>query len=192
LHGADVDDIVGVVHVKDVLAVARPDRATTSVEQLARPVLAVPTSKDLESLMPELRAQAGQFAVVVDEYGGTAGIVTLEDLLEELVGDIADEHDPASSAVVRRWGGAHMVSGRLHADEVRAACGLELPGGGYETLGGFVMERLGRVPEEGDDFIHDGWTVQVLEMDGHRVRTVRLVAPAPEFLPVPGADGAGW
>jgi CBS domain containing-hemolysin-like protein len=189
LHGADVDDIVGVVHVKDVLTVARADRATTIVEQLARPVLAVPTSKDLESLMPELRAQAGQFAVVVDEYGGTAGIVTLEDLLEELVGDIADEHDPAASAAVRRWGGAHMVSGRLHADEVRAACGLELPGGGYETLGGFVMERLGRVPVEGDDFVHDGWTVQVLEMDGHRVRTVRLVAPAPEFLPVLGAQG---
>jgi CBS domain containing-hemolysin-like protein len=190
VHGSDVDDIVGVVHVKDVLAIDRGARATTAVEQLARPVLAVPTSKDLESLMGELRAQAGQFAVVVDEYGGTAGIVTLEDLLEELVGDIADEHDPAATSTVRRWGGAHMVSGRLHADEVRAACGLELPDGAYETLGGFVMERLGRVPVEGDEFLHDGWSVQVLEMDGHRVRTVRLVAPAPDFLPVPGTDGA--
>ncbi len=191
VHGSDVDDIVGVVHVKDVLTVARDERASTHVEQLARPVLAVPTSKDLESLMPELRAQAGQFAVVVDEYGGTAGIVTLEDLLEELVGDIADEHDPAAATSVRRWGGAHMVSGRLHADEVRAACGLELPDGAYETLGGFAMERLGRIPVEGDEFVHDGWTVQVLEMDGHRVRTVRLVAPAPDFLQVPGPGGAG-
>jgi CBS domain containing-hemolysin-like protein len=188
VHGSDVDDIVGVVHVKDVLTVAREQRASTQVAQLARPVLAVPTSKDLESLMPELRAEAGQFAVVVDEYGGTAGIVTLEDLLEELVGDIADEHDPAATSSVRRWGGAHMVSGRLHADEVRAACGLELPSGAYETLGGFAMERLGRVPVEGDEFVHDGWTVQVVDMDGHRVRTVRLVAPAPEFLQVPGSD----
>lgn len=183
VHRGDLDDVLGVVHVKDVLGLPAATRRDVPLSHLVREVAAVPESKDLESLMAELQAQTGQFAVVVDEYGGTAGIVTLEDVLEELVGDIDDEHDPLlGGSAVRRWAGAHDVSGRLHGDELIEVCGFELPDGEYETLGGFVMDRLGRVPAVGDRFVHDGWSVEVLDVDGHRVRTVRLVAPRPGVL----------
>lgn len=180
VYGTDLDDIVGIVHVKDVLGLPAERRRDTPLVELMRPVLAVPESKLLESLMVELRDADGQFALVVDEYGGTAGIVTLEDLIEEIVGDISDEHDPAlSEPAVRRWAGAHVVAGSLHPDEVADACGFEVPAGDYETLAGFVMAELGRVPEPGDGFTHDGWELEVLEMDGNRIRTVKVVAPSP-------------
>ncbi|MHB1138279.1 MAG: hemolysin family protein [Microthrixaceae bacterium] len=180
VHTGDLDDIVGVVHIKDVLAVAPDLRRDEPIATLLRPVLAVPESKDLESLMLELQGAAGQFAVVVDEYGGTAGIITLEDLVEEIVGDIDDEHDPRLGVpTVRRWAGAHLVSGMLHLDEIAEACGFVVPPGDYETLAGFVLDRLGQIPSAGDQFDHDGWLVEVVEMDGRRVATVKLVAPTP-------------
>ncbi len=180
VHTGDLDDIVGVVHIKDVLGLAPARRRTEPLTTLLRPVLAVPESKDLESLMLELQGAAGQFAVVVDEYGGTAGIITLEDLVEEIVGDIDDEHDPrAGVPTVRRWAGAHLVSGMLHPDEVAEACGFVVPPGGYETLAGFVLDRLGQIPSVGDQFDHEGWLVEVVEMDGRRIATVKLVAPTP-------------
>lgn len=183
VHAGDLDDIVGLVHVKDVLGVDADHRRQTPLAALVRPVLAVPETKGLESLMVELRAAAGQFAVVVDEYGGTAGIVTLEDLIEEIVGDISDEHDPAQAApVARRWAGAHLLSGALHPDEVAEVCGFDVPAGDYETIAGFVLSELGRIPAEGDDLVHEGWTVEVVEMDGNRIRTVKLVAPSPGAL----------
>lgn len=184
VHSGDLDDILGVVHIKDVLGVAAEQRSTYPIASLLRPVLAVPESKDLESLMFELQGAAGQFAVVVDEYGGTAGIITLEDLVEEIVGDIDDEHDPRSGVpTVRRWAGAHLVSGMLHPDEVFEACGFRVPEGGYETLAGFVLDRLGHIPGVGDSLLHDGWAVEVNEMDGRRVATVKLVAPTPGAAP---------
>ena len=188
VHTGDLDDIVGVVHIKDVLGVPADHRGAHPITELLRPVLAVPESKDLESLMFELQGAAGQFAVVVDEYGGTAGIITLEDLIEEIVGDIDDEHDPRSGVpTVRRWAGAHLVSGMLHPDEVSEACGFRVPEGGYETLAGFVLDRLGHIPAVGDRFTHDGWSVGVNEMDGRRVATVKLVAPTPGATPDLGA-----
>lgn len=191
VRGADLDDIVGVVHVKDVLGVPAERRDGLPVRELLRPVHAVPESKDLESLMAELRAADGQFAVVLDEYGGTAGIITLEDLVEEIVGDISDEHDPALAVPsVRRWAGAHLLSGSLHPDEVHEACQLRVPEGEYETLAGWVLAELGRVPVDGDRFDHEGWDVEVVRMDGNRVRTVKLVAPSPGAQDVvdPGGD----
>jgi len=180
VHTGDLDDIVGVVHIKDVLGVTADRRAEHPISELLRPVLAVPESKDLESLMFELQGAAGQFAVVVDEYGGTAGIITLEDLIEEIVGDIDDEHDPRSGVpTVRRWAGAHLISGMLHPDEVAEACGFTIPEGGYETIAGFVLDRLGHIPEVDEKFVHDGWSVEVSEMNGRRVATVKLVAPVP-------------
>jgi CBS domain containing-hemolysin-like protein len=194
VHGEDLDDIVGVVHVKDVLGVAADGRREQPLAALLRPVHAVPESKDLESLIVELSDAAGQFAVVVDEYGGTAGIITLEDVIEEIVGDIADEHDPAmSSPPVRRWAGAHLVSGSLHPDQVFEACEFSVPEGDYETIAGFVMSELGRVPDVGDHLEHDGWDLEVIEVEGHRIRTVKLVAPSPGSLgAIPSAaEGKG-
>lgn len=178
-----LDDIVGVVHIKDVLSIPLDERDGYPIDSLCRPVLAVPGSKDLESLMVELQQADGQFAVVVDEYGGTDGIITLEDLIEEIVGDISDEHDHLDQVpTVRWWGGAHLLSGLLHPDEVLDACGLVIPEGDYETLGGFVMQQLGDIPDVGDHFETDGWVLEVTAMDGHRVATVKVVAPSPGML----------
>jgi CBS domain containing-hemolysin-like protein len=187
--GEDLDDIVGVVHVKEVLGLHPERRRGEPLSRLVRPVLVVPESRELGPLLVELQDAGGQFAVVLDEYGSTAGIITLEDLMEELVGDIADEHDPQTQELrVRRWGGAHLLSGRLHPDEVRDACGFEMPEGDYDTLAGFVLERLGRIPDPGDVVTQDGWTVEVSEMDHHRVATLRLLAPPPTWTAPDGED----
>ncbi len=189
--GEDLDDIVGVVHVKDVLGVVPERRRSEPVSRLVRPVVMVPESRELGSLLVELQDEGGQFAVVLDEYGSTAGIITLEDLVEEIVGDIADEHDPSAEPLVRHWGGAHVLSGRLHPDEVRDACGFEMPEGDFDTLAGFVLERLGRIPDVGDGFTHDGWSLGVEEMDHRRVASVRLVAPPPDWAPPDGDEPGG-
>ena len=181
VHGGDLDHIVGVVHVKEALGLPREDRSTAALASLVRPVAMVPESKPLDDLMVELQQNAAHLAVVLDEYGGTAGIITLEDLVEEIVGDIADEHDPDSALpAVRAWRGAHVLSGRLHHDEVLEACGFVMPRGEFETLAGFALDRLGRLPDVGDTFDHDGWQFQVSEMDGHRIASLRVVAPPPE------------
>ena len=177
------------LHENGVLGVPAERRDGLPVRELLRPVHAVPESKDLESLMAELRAADGQFAVVLDEYGGTAGIITLEDLVEEIVGDISDEHDPALAVPsVRRWARAHLLSGSLHPDEVHEACQLRVPEGEYETLAGWVLAELGRVPVDGDRFDHEGGDVEVVRMDGNRVRTVKLVAPSPGAQDVVAPD----
>lgn len=193
LTADDLDDIVGVVHVKDLLGIDPSRRRDTPLRDILRPVAMVPESLELGDLLVRLQEASGQFAVVLDEYGATAGIITLEDLVEEIVGDITDEHDVAAGRpAVRRWAGAHLISGRLHPDEVREACGFEVPDGPYETLAGFVLERLGSIPEVGDGFTERGWSVEVSDMDGHRVAELRLVAPPPGWLPESGpADDSG-
>ena len=188
VYGTDLDDVIGVVHIKDVLGIAPSQRRSTPLADVVRPVVMVPESTELGDLLVQLQDESGQFAVVLDEYGATAGIITLEDLVEEIVGDIADEHDPTTVPRVRRWQGAHLVSGRLHPDEVVEACGFEVPDGPYETLAGYVLNVLGSVPEVGDGFSDRGWSVEVAEMDQRRVAVVRLVAPPPGWLPESG-DG---
>lgn len=181
----DLDHVVGMAHVKDVLALPVGERRGHPVAALKRPVLAVPEHRSLTDLMVQLRTEPGQAAVVVDEYGGTAGLITLEDVMEELVGPINDEHDaPATGSTVRRWGGAHLVDGGLRRDDLLEACGFEMPRGPYDTLGGFIMTVVGRVPEVGDRVVHDGWVLRVLEMDRHRVASVRVEAPAPRAVEV--------
>ena len=118
----DLDEIVGVVHVKDVLGIEPSARRSTPLQELLRPVAMVPESRELGDLLVQLQDESGQFAVVLDEYGSTAGIITLEDMVEEIVGDISDEYDVAASEpLVRRWQGAHLLSGRLHPDEAPEA-----------------------------------------------------------------------
>ncbi|MGH9113224.1 MAG: hemolysin family protein [Acidimicrobiales bacterium] len=174
----DLDDVVGVVHVKDVYRVPFAARATTPIAEVTVDAYVVPETKGLAVLLVEMRRRGTQFALVVDEYGGTAGGITLEDVLEEIVGDISDEHDPAGATRTRApRAGEWLVAGGLHPDEVLDICGFDVPEGQYETLAGFVLDRLGRIPGPGDRLSYDGWTVEVAAMDRRRVATVRLVAP---------------
>jgi len=175
--GTDLDDIVGVVHVKDVYRLPVEQRPNATVADVMTEPFVVPESRDLASLLIDLRT-GSHMAIVVDEYGGTAGIITLEDVLEEIVGEIDDEYDRAAPPLTTVLPeGTYELPGTLHPDEVREACGFEIPEGEYETLAGFVLDRLGRIPTEGDAFGYDGWRIEVAEMDRRRIARVRLTAP---------------
>jgi CBS domain containing-hemolysin-like protein len=175
--GTDLDDVVGVVHVKDVYRVPFEERASVTVGSVMSEPFVVPETRELSSVLRDLR-EGGHLAVVVDEYGGTAGIITLEDVLEEIVGEIDDEYDTAAAALTRVLpAGTYELPGTLHPDEVREACGFEMPEGEYETLAGFVLDRLGRIPDVGDQFSYDGWLIEIVEMDRRRVARLRLTAP---------------
>ena len=179
IEGEGIDDLVGLVHVKQALAVPREERSRTRVSQIMGPVPRVPESVHLDRLLRTLREPGLQMAVVVDEYGGTAGIVTLEDLVEELVGEVDDEHDTGARPAVEKRRGGLVLSGLLRDDEVAEVAGLQMPEGPYDTLGGLVMARLGRMPKKGDVVELDGWTLKVTELDGRRVDRV-LVDRAPD------------
>ncbi len=176
--GETVDDVVGLVHVRDLLTAVclERDRADVhgprTIADLTRPVPLVPGSKPLLSALAELRAERNHLAVVVDEYGGTDGIVTLEDLIEELVGEIEDEYDPDDTD-----DDSTVLDGLLHRDDLAERTGIVLPDGPYETVAGFVQAGLGRVPALGDTFEALGHRFIVTEMDGRRVARLR-VAPA--------------
>ncbi|MFC4852171.1 hemolysin family protein [Actinophytocola glycyrrhizae] len=148
--GTDVDDVVGIVHLRDVLALAQEDLATTAVRDVARPAVMVPESLPLPAVLARLRAAGEQFGCVVDEYGGLAGVITVEDIAEELVGEIADEHDPDGGAAPVLHEGAWTLPGATHIDEVERLIGHDLPDGDYETVAGLVMATLQRLPQPGD------------------------------------------
>lgn len=180
--GEGLDDIAGIAHVKDVLRTPPTERATTPVTEIMQESFFVPESRHLPPLLSEMRRERKHLAVVLDEYGGTAGIVTLEDLLEEIVGAIEDEHDTAAAAQEEpRPAGPQMLSGLLHRDEVAELAGLELPEGDYDTLAGFMLAQLDRVPEEpGARVSFEGWSLEVTEMDKRRIAEIRAVPPPPQ------------
>ncbi|MDP8970135.1 MAG: hemolysin family protein [Actinomycetota bacterium] len=188
--GDGLDDVQGVVQAKDVLRVGPEDRGHALVRSLASPPLAVPESAALGPLLADMRDAHSQLAVVVDEYGGTAGIVTLEDVVEELVGSIQDEHDPEEAGVQRLPDGSWVVPGSWRVDEAERETGVELPAGDYETLSGLVMERLGRVPDSSDTVEVEGARLTVEAMDGLAVGRVRL-RPRRQSAVDDGAGGSG-
>jgi CBS domain containing-hemolysin-like protein len=181
----DLDETIGIVHVKQVFEVSPQDRARTRLAGLAIPVAVVPSTLDGDAVMTQIRANGLQTALVVDEYGGTAGMVTVEDLIEEIVGDVRDEHDDATPDVVAA-GSGWQVSGLLRIDEVAAATGYRAPEGEYDTVGGLVLQYLGHIPEEGetveltafdpdrevDDPVR--WLATVVQMDGRRIDQLEL------------------
>lgn len=174
-----LDDIVGIVHVKHAITVAPSDRRTVPVGFVMVEPTLVPASLELDPLLAQLRLGGLQMAVVVDEYGGTEGIVTMEDLVEELVGEVLDEHDRPGRLPRRLPGGGWTVPGLLRPDEVTLATGVSLPeDASYETVGGLLAAAMGRVPEEGDVLELDGHRLTVTRMAGLRVDLARLdVAP---------------
>jgi CBS domain containing-hemolysin-like protein len=146
------DNVIGFVHVRDFL---NPELAGRSIrlEEIARPVKMLPTSKQVLAALSEMRNESMHLAIVVDEYGGTAGIVTLEDLIEELIGDIQDEYDVGQAGTTRLVGGVMEVDGLLNLDDFQDETGIELPDGPYETAAGFLVAQLGRLPETGDEVV---------------------------------------
>lgn len=175
----DLDDITGVVHLKAAVSVPRERRTEVPVGALSTEPLRVPETAHVDGLISELRARGYQLAVVVDEYGGTAGLVTLEDLVEELVGEVSDEHDRTRAGVVRGRDGL-TFPGELRPDELRSRAGIEVPEGDvYDTVGGYVMSVLERVPVVGDEVPLDSGTLHVVRMDGRRVDRIRFV-PRPD------------
>ncbi|MGA8547007.1 MAG: hemolysin family protein [Mycobacterium sp.] len=181
----DLDETVGMVHVKQVFQVPATERRDTLLTTVAQPVAVVPSMLDGDALMGEIRANGLQTAMVVDEYGGVAGMVTVEDLIEEIVGDVRDEHDDTTPDVMAS-GSGWRVSGLLRIDEVAAATGYHAPEGEYETIGGLVLQQLGRIPIAGDmvqlsgyepDGISDAsaaWQARVIRMDGRRIDLLEL------------------
>ena len=173
-----IDDVVGLVHVKQAVAVPRGRRADVPVSALQTEALRVPETMKLDILLGELRGRGYQMAVVVDEYGGTAGVVTLEDLVEELVGEVADEHDRTRAGVVRSrdW---LTFPGILRPDELLERADVVVPDDGpYETVGGFIMSELGRLPLVGDIVAIEGGEFRVERMDGRRIDRVRYTPKA--------------
>jgi CBS domain containing-hemolysin-like protein len=182
----DVDDVVGFVHVKQAVAVPRQRRERVPVSALQTEALRVPETMSLDTLLGELRGRGYQMAVVVDEYGGTSGIATLEDLVEEIVGEVADEHDRTRAGVVR---GRDSITfpGILRPDELQEQADVTVPEDGpYETVAGFVMNELGRLPKVGDEVPIEGGTLRVERLDGRRVDRIRYT-PDP-VRPAAGGD----
>ncbi|OBA91430.1 MULTISPECIES: hemolysin family protein [Mycolicibacterium] len=183
----DLDETIGVVHIKQVFSIPREDRDKTRLAALALPVATVPSTLDGDAVMTQIRANGLQTALVVDEYGGTAGMVTVEDLIEEIVGDVRDEHDDATPDVVPA-GAGWQVSGLLRIDEVATGTGFRAPEGEYETIGGLVLQELGHIPETGEAveltaFDPDGdpdnptrWLATVVRMDGRRIDLLELTS----------------
>jgi CBS domain containing-hemolysin-like protein len=200
LGGREADDVAGVVHVKHAVAVPREERARTKVRDLMVEVATVPETLQLDPLLARLREESFQLAVVVDEYGGTAGMVTVEDVVEEIVGEISDEHDPLDAVSRPNADGSWTLSGLLRPDEIRGLTHVDLPTHeDYDTLGGLLLRELGRIPtpgdavevplrirfdDEGEAHASEVARLTVVRMDGLRVDKVRLQV-------LPGAHGGG-
>jgi CBS domain containing-hemolysin-like protein len=179
--GEDVDDIVGMVHVKQAFAVPLDLRSDVTVEELMVEPLVVPESMGVDTLLALLRRNGFQIAIVADEYGGTAGLVTLEDLVEELIGELEDEHDRAKSSVIQS-GESVLFAAALRPDELFDRAGVTVPeDDDYETIGGFVTDQLDRIPEVGDEVALEHGILRVERVDGSRVDRLR-------FTPTPVDD----
>ncbi len=181
--GQSNDDVLGFVHIRDLIMGApgidpSTDRSRV-VADLVRDIKVLPGSKKVLSALSEMRREGHHMAIVVDEYGGTDGIVTLEDLIEEIIGDIRDEYDAEEKASRRLTGGVVEVDGRCNLDQFAEYAGFELPDGPYETAGGFLMAQLGKLPQVGDQVEIERHLMQVLEIDGRRASRLR-VEPLPE------------
>jgi putative hemolysin len=176
--GDSPDDVLGVVHVRDLLTAAhhrdRGQAAPETVAELVREVPILPGSLPLVQALSQMRRR-GHLAIVFDEYGGTDGIVTLEDLIEELVGDIEDEYDPRVRPIRRFEDGSVELDGLLHRDDIKELTGIELPEGHFTTLAGFVISQLGRAPQAGDSVEALGHRFTVTKMDGRRLARSRII-----------------
>ena len=175
LYEKNADAIVGIVYAKDLFRDLHRGRLPKNLRDVARPAFFVPESKRLDDLLTDMRKQRVHMAIVVDEYGGTAGLVTIEDLLEEIVGEIEDEYDRVEQNIVRISDDEALVDGRVSIDDLNELLETDLKNEDYDTVGGCVFHNLGRVPEVGDVVETDGVKLTVLSVEGHRVKRLRVL-----------------
>ena len=169
-----IDNVVGLILAKDLLRVLRTAPATFSISTIMRPVHVVPGSREVEEVLADFKRLKEHMAIVLDEYGGTAGLITMEDLLEEIVGEILDEYDEAEAAVAPSRGGEVIIVGTTHISELNERFGLDVPDEDYTTIGGFVFGSLGRLPVPGDRVTAGGAAFTVKTMDGRRIETLAV------------------
>jgi len=169
-----IDSVIGILHVKDVLKVL-VDKAPLDIKALARKPFFVPVSKHIDDLLKELRRKRVHIAVVVDEYGGVSGIVCMEDIIEEIVGDIQDEFDHETEDVIAVGEGAWLCDARINLGDLAEKTGLDLPEDNFDTLGGFVFDLFGKIPVKYEKAVYKGIELVVHEMDGHKIKTVKIV-----------------
>lgn len=180
VFGEDLDDVRGFVHAKDLLTVADDGHDAVIPASLIRPVPIVPETMSIAPVMDLMRNNRTHMAIAIDEHGSTAGLVTLEDIAEELVGEIRDEHDIREIMEIRPAGlDRYLISGQTSIEKLRHV-DVRIPDGPYETIGGYMMHQLGRVPRRGDMVNTDGYTLAVRRLDGRRIRELELQIRAPE------------
>jgi len=190
VEGEGIDDIIGIAYTKDLVRAERVGKATQIVRDSVRPANFIPESKEVSDLLREMQEKKFHMAIVVDEYGGTAGLITLEDLLEELVGDIIDEFDVEEPTVERCEDGSVLVSALYSVDDADELLGADLPHGTWDTVGGLMLDLVGRVPDAGDSVEVDGFRLTAVDVRGRRIGRVRIEATgAPATGGDRGADG---
>jgi CBS domain containing-hemolysin-like protein len=173
--GTNDDDVVGLAYTKDLIRAEREGRGGGPVLELARPVRFIPENKPVSRLMREMQAGKFHLAIVVDEYGGIAGLITLEDCLEELVGEIVDEYDTEAPTIERLPNGDYLVDGGTSIDDLNDLLHVRLPNEDWDTVAGFVFGTLEHVPEPGEEVEFDGWCFVTEEVEGRRIRRIRVV-----------------
>jgi CBS domain containing-hemolysin-like protein len=177
VYNENLDNVLGVIRVKDLLKIDDTAPERQSIMALVRPATFVPETKRVPELLKEFQRKQVQMAIVVDEYGGTAGLVTIEDLLEQIVGEIRDEDDVESEPVVDEGNGSYVFSAKVSFDDLRDRLDLEIESEGFETVGGYILSRLGRVPAVGESFELDAMVIEVLEAERRRIHKVRIKRP---------------
>ena len=169
-----IDDILGIIYTKDLMRAARDGKADDPVRELVRTANFVPETKRVAELLPEMQKQKAHMAIVVDEHGGVAGLVTLEDLIEELVGEIQDEYDVEEPPIEHLSDDELSVDARLPIDELGELLDVDFPEGDYDTVGGLLLDLLGHVPAEGESVDFDGYRLTAEKVMGRRIGRVRI------------------
>lgn len=170
-----IDNVVGVLYAKDLLRALMKDSAGLELEKIIRPAYFVPESKKLDSLLREFQRRRVHIAMVVDEFGGTSGIVSLEDIIEEIVGEIQDEFDHETEDILKLSDGAYLCDGRVKLETLNEQIGLQLPEADYDTLGGFVFDLCGKIPVKYEKMSHRNIDFIIQHMEGNKINTVKIV-----------------
>lgn len=174
-YEGSIDHVVGILHARDLLRLAEPTESSVTIQDMLRPALFVPEGKRLDDLLREFQRQRAHMAVVVDEYGGTAGLVTLEDILEEIVGEIVDEFDEDEQEVQIISDDEVILDAKVNLSFLKEHFNVEVEGDGFDTIGGLVYNQLGKIPTQGDQAVSDGLRVEVLSIEGRRITKVRVL-----------------